>query len=391
MTQDFCDAQLHDCMKAQATFGDCQVTIDTADLAVSVLGCGHFTTAQDESVQLSCQNTDADHGCAGSPCSDPDSCLGTAESICDTVGAIAGAVAASPLRYIPGVPALANDIQAAADGASHAISAVEDVWDSVSDWFGRRRRLGEELPELEAKLRAAKKLISTATSLASLSAQLVPADAAAVDSATLPKLDMSFLDLDMIDDEVLVNSIRGALDDSESTFETEIRQVVTLIRNKLQQMRSYYQAALSKHDNEQQRDLLGRRAQRAAALVQSLQDSVSASTVQRDVLLCCLNHGRQCAQAAKLSVAQEFFNAKIRGYTHVQLQYLTEEIRAFEYQFLTEYTQFDIGTLRRGRMGADEFQTFVQVSARIVRFTWWSHKHNKVYIRVSMLRSACKH
>ena len=158
---------------------------------------------------------------------------------------------------------------------------------------------------------------------------------------------MDFLDLDMLDDEVLVSSIQGALGDSESQYETEIRQVVTLLRNKLQQMRSYYQAALSMHDNEQQRDLLGRRAQRAAALVQEEQD-----------------------QATQDQAAVDFFNAKIRAYTHVQLQYLIQEIRAFEYEFLVEYTQFDLGSLRRARMSADDFHTFVSEAELALQNTY---------------------
>ena len=63
----------------------------------------------------------------------------------------------------------------------------------------------------------------------------------------------------------------GALGDHASAYETEIRQLVTLMRNKLQQIRSYYQASMEKHASEQQRDLLGRRAARASALVQAEQ------------------------------------------------------------------------------------------------------------------------
>ena len=54
----------------------------------------------------------------------------------------------------------------------------------------------------------------------------------------------------------------AALGDAAATYETEVRQLVTLIRSKLEQTRSYYEAALSKHDSEQRRDLLGRRAAR---------------------------------------------------------------------------------------------------------------------------------
>eukprot|EP01049_Picozoa_sp_SAG25_P019162 SAG25_NODE_5883_length_609_cov_1.417647_1_plen_77_part_10 len=77
---------------------------------------------------------------------------------------------------------------------------------------------------------------------------------------------MSFLDLDMLNDEVLSNALLGAAGDG-SNYKVEVRQLVTLIRAKLEQIRAYNEAALSKKNNEQQRDLLGRRAKRTADLV----------------------------------------------------------------------------------------------------------------------------
>ena len=61
------------------------------------------------------------------------------------------------------------------------------------------------------------------------------------------------------------------LGDNAATYEAELRQLVSLLRNKLQQIRSYYEAATAKHASEQQRDLLGRRAARASAFVQAEQ------------------------------------------------------------------------------------------------------------------------
>ena len=58
--------------------------------------------AQEESVARQCRSTDANQGCVGS-CMDEGTCLETAERVCDTVGAIAGAVVSSPLAVIPGV------------------------------------------------------------------------------------------------------------------------------------------------------------------------------------------------------------------------------------------------------------------------------------------------
>ena len=96
VTQEFCDQQLHECMQSQAVLPACQTTVDTTDLTVQLLGCSHFTAAQEESVAPQCRSTDADQGCVNS-CSDPHACIQTAEHVCDTVSALAGAITASPV------------------------------------------------------------------------------------------------------------------------------------------------------------------------------------------------------------------------------------------------------------------------------------------------------
>ena len=137
VTQAFCDQQLRDCMQSQASLPECQTTIDSAGLAVQLLGCDHFVAAQEESVARQCRSTDANHGCVGS-CMDEGTCFETAEQVCDTVGAIAGAVVASPLAVIPGVVPVATAVQEVAEVASYGLSVVEEGWDTVTSWFGRR-------------------------------------------------------------------------------------------------------------------------------------------------------------------------------------------------------------------------------------------------------------
>ena len=79
-TQAFCDTQLGSCMEAQATLPGCDTVIGGTALTVQLLGCSHFTDAQDESVAASCQSTDAHHGCVA-PCYERGGCLETAGQV----------------------------------------------------------------------------------------------------------------------------------------------------------------------------------------------------------------------------------------------------------------------------------------------------------------------
>eukprot|EP01045_Picozoa_sp_COSAG04_P014873 COSAG04_NODE_1138_length_8106_cov_4.244036_6_plen_829_part_00 len=343
VTQAFCDQQLRECMEAQASMPDCQTTIDASGLVVELLGCDHFIDAQQESVAAQCRNTDSNQGCIGS-CIERGACLESAERVCDTVASVAGAIAS---YHIPVVSQAASVVEEVASVASYGLSVVEDAWDSDSSWFGRRlqdgcgdmdpatcQQMQDQRTRLQNKLRSAKRLIATVSTLATLNTQLPSQDE--IDPATLAKLDMSFLDLDMLDDQVLVDIFSAALGDAAATYETEVRQLVTLIRSKLEQTRSYYEAALSKHDSEQRRDLLGRRAARATQLVEQEQD-----------------------QAAQLAATQDFFDAKLRAYSHIGLQYVIQEARAYEYLFLQPYTGLDLDRLRGARMSGSEYQRFV--------------------------------
>eukprot|EP01043_Picozoa_sp_COSAG02_P062107 COSAG02_NODE_8490_length_2552_cov_1.863025_1_plen_685_part_10 len=229
VTQAFCDEQLHECVQSQAVLPACQTTVDTTDLTVQLLGCSHFTAAQEESVAQQCRSKDADQGCVNS-CSDPHACIQTAEHVCDTVGALAGAIVASPVGNAActgidvvagfvGAPGLCHEalagVQTVASAASYGLSKIDEAWDTVSSWLGRRlqescgsldptscQQMQQQLTQLQGKLQAAKRLISTVSSLAALNTQLLGPDN--IDPAALAKLDMSFLDLDMLNDQVLV-------------------------------------------------------------------------------------------------------------------------------------------------------------------------------------------
>ena len=234
-----------------------------------------------------------------------------------------------------------------AEVASYGLSVVEAGWDTVTSWFGRRlqqscgdldpaacQQMQQRVSALQDKLQSARRLIATASSLAALNVQLLGPDE--IDPSAVAKLEMSFLDLDMLNEQVLVDTFSAALGDTAATYETEVRQVVTLIRSKLEQTRAYYQAAVSKHDNERQRDLLGRRAQRASQLAAA-----------------------ETEAAAQLATTQEFLDAKLRAYSHVGLQYVIQEARAYEYLFLQPYTGLNLGQLLSAPMTGSQYYDYV--------------------------------
>ena len=128
--------------------------------------------------------------------------------------------------------------------ASYGLSVVEEGWDTVTSWFGRRlqqscgdldpaacQQMQQRVSALQDKLQSARRLIATASSLAALNVQLLGPDE--IDPSAVAKLEMSFLDLDMLNEQVLVDTFSSALGDTAATYETEVRQVVTLIRSKL--------------------------------------------------------------------------------------------------------------------------------------------------------------
>eukprot|EP01043_Picozoa_sp_COSAG02_P003653 COSAG02_NODE_90_length_37755_cov_29.833364_38_plen_1386_part_00 len=356
MTQAFCDQQLRNCMQSQASLPSCQTSIDASSLIVQLLGCDHFTATQEESVAAQCLSTDPNHGCIGS-CRDEGTCLQAAEQICDTVGSIAAAITANPIGNAActavdvatgflGAPGACHAVLAVAQEASYGLSVIEEAWDVVGSFLGRRLQscgdmdpaaclaMQQRVTTLQDKVQSAKRLVATASSLAALNTQLLSPEE--IDPASLVKLDMSFLDLNMLNDQVLVGTFSSALGGNAAMYETEVHQVVTLIRSKLEQTRAYYQAALLKQTNEQQRDLLGRRAHRATQLISEQSDS-----------------------AAQLAITQDFLDAKLRAYSHIGLQYVIKEARAYEYLFLQPYTGLDLDRLRSASMTGREYFDFV--------------------------------
>lgn len=130
----------------------------------------------------------------------------------------------------------------------------------------------QRLSDLEDKLDAARHVTATVSSLSMLNTQLVGQDQ--IDPSTLPKLDTKFLELGMLNDDVLVQSLRASIGADASTYNTEARQLVTLMCTKLEQTRSFYEAVMLMHNAEEQRDLLLRRTERSNALVISMSDEV---------------------------------------------------------------------------------------------------------------------
>ena len=347
MTQEFCDQQLTQCMQATATLPECSTSIGISGFIVNTFGCDHFIEAQQQFVMPACLPGSEDElrqdACVTS---DVDQHFDDAENICDTVAGYAGTVAA---WHVPVVSEVASEISMGATAVSYGLSTVQGWFDSAVSYLGRRlqdgcgdmdpaacQQMHQATETLRNKLSAAKGMLDTATALGELNTKLLGPDA--IDTAALARIDMTFLDLNLLEDDVLVNSFQAAAG-TGATVESDVRQLVTLIRTKLEQTRSYYQAALSKQDNEQRRDLLGRRAQRATDLVQAEAD-----------------------QTRQLTHGMDYFDAKIKVYSHLQLQYLLLEVRAFEYEFLTKYNDLNLDTLRNTEMTAQQYHLWIETA-----------------------------
>ena len=77
--------------------------------------------------------------------------------------------------------------------------------------------------------------------LAELNSKLLLPEGDAIDPAALAKLDLSFLDLDLLEDAAFAPGGAGGGDAAE--FRTEQRKVASLLRAKLDQMRAFNQVA----------------------------------------------------------------------------------------------------------------------------------------------------
>eukprot|EP01043_Picozoa_sp_COSAG02_P049709 COSAG02_NODE_5022_length_4720_cov_5.299502_1_plen_471_part_00 len=93
---------------------------------------------------------------------------------------------------------------------------------------------------------------------------------------------------------------------------------------------------MSQRDNDMRRNLLHRRAERAQQFV------ISEQQAER-----------------QLQLGRDFFDSKMRAYSHIALQYVVQQVRAYEYVFLSDYTSLDLTNLRRQRMNADDLLQFV--------------------------------
>jgi hypothetical protein len=123
---------------------------------------------------------------------------------------------------------------------------------------------------------------------------------------------MRLLDLEMIDDQTVIDAMSNVIGNTDAA--TQLRQLMSLIRSKIDQTRSYYQVAVTKADSEQQRDLLIRRTNRTQQLVQRHQDAIAVN---------------EYAEAA--------LDSKIRRHANIAFQYLMREVRAYEYLSLATY------------------------------------------------------
>jgi hypothetical protein len=194
----------------------------------------------------------------------------------------------------------------------------------------------DQMEELGSQLFVARRMIAAVGPLAELNSKLLLPEDEAVDPATLPKLDMSFLSLNLLDDEAFMPG-GAAAGSAAAELQTQRRRAATLLRTKMEQMRAFGQAALEKHGHEQ-----------LAAL------QASAAARGEEVVAAELDEAKQ------LAVAQDVLGAKIQTYNYLGLEYLVSGIRAFEYIFLTKYDGLDLAGLRAAEQTPEAYQDFVQ-------------------------------
>ena len=346
-TQLFCDQEMRYCMQSSLPQGNlkkCGGAIDMISLLTQKKGCPRFTEAQALSLAgdtgSQCRNADEHHGCVSS-CHQDHSCMQTAERVCEAIAGVAGVVSAisgkvrdttlataaltaNPLAAAVAAGAgsfsvAAGAVEHIAEAAACALAVAEEV-EAAGDEATETQTSEElqgQLCDLNAKTEATKQMVGTVTALASLNARL--RNDTEIDPASIARIDMSFMKFDLMKDDVLSGLLSTAIPANQMStgdysYEGDIPQLLILIRNKLDQTRAYYQAALDKRANEQQRDLLRRRKGRALRLVQQTGD-VS-------------EHYR---------MAQSFLDAELRAGCHVAMQYVIQAVRAYEYFFLSDY------------------------------------------------------
>jgi hypothetical protein len=289
-----------------------------------------------------------------------DAAMDAAEDVCDTITSVGAGLAATGIPVVAQagevVEGVANVAGEALDFVETGVDWVADGISSAVDWISSwRRRLAEEceemdpavcqqmqqrLSDLEDKLQAARQLTATVTALTELNTRLSDPSSSGseiVDCASLPRLDMTFLDLDLLNEEVMVSGISATLGSGTGqTYNTEVRQLVRLIRTKLEQTRSYYEAAIDKYSDEQYRDMLSVRAQRSSGLVHDWTN-----------------------QQIQLAVTTRYLDTKLRIYSQMSLKNLVQAAHAYEYKFLTPFDGIDLGRLRARRFSGEEFMQFV--------------------------------
>jgi hypothetical protein len=350
-TQLFCDQEMRYCMRARFTSSihavsaarvlDKSTGAVVKSLAHQRSSCSRFVEAQELSVfggiDAQCRNADEHRGCISS-CHQDRSCMDEAIHLCHTVAHVAGVVSSvsgrvsNRLGPVP-LPGPAGVIQAGLSAVETAADVVKDVAEAaacalaVAEEVEAARdenpesqsseELQRQFRDLNTKKEATKQMVGTVAELASLSTRLLTDPE--IDPASIARIDMSFMKLDLLTDDALSRMLSAAipadqLSAGDYSYEGDIPQLTILIRSKLDQTRAYYEATLDKRANEQQRDLLRRRADRALRLVNQT------------------NH-----QSQRNFVDRSFLHAELRAGCHVAVQYLIQAVRAYEYYFLDDY------------------------------------------------------
>ena len=391
-TQGFCDRELSDCMQdatslptaipvskipgigtalatvSQVVTGSTDLDLLNVDsLLQEFLGCGCFLQAQVDHVADHVRGTQA--MCAESRV---DVILRKANDLCDVVLGVAASLISGEALEFRGVDVVSNARQARMGRAIRTLvnglkRIIRGIQRGISVALKQQcieltagRRLSEQdravicvdldtaacdqllksIEDTNAKVASSMAFVDTASALVALNTQLLtPGE---INATTVAQVDMRMLDLETMDDEIFVNSFRAAVSKTAdfAEYEMDVRQVVSLLRSKMEQMRKFYEAALSKESNEQQRSIHIRRAQQARQRVIALQED-----------------------AAQRQEVHQALDANIKAYDRIALSYLLQQVRAYEYVFLTDYSAFSLDVLQSHRKTGSEYLNFIQEQA----------------------------
>eukprot|EP01045_Picozoa_sp_COSAG04_P000107 COSAG04_NODE_2_length_56781_cov_25.092252_31_plen_3914_part_00 len=346
-----------------ATAIEMETLFDVDEIIQEFLGCGCYLEAQRTHVAVAAHIED---GCAENRI---EMLLRKADEVCDSISGfmtsalvrgegmigwvahiinedfskkLGNAISGMTARLKEIIAAVRTALQGALRDSCHEIFSGRRMQDSDTDAVcgdlepAACTLLIQHIQDTDARLQASNSFVDSTAALLLLNTQVL--NAGEIDAASVPAIDMHFLELDLLKEDVLVSGVRSAMSKSSqfADYETDARQVVTLLRSKMEQTRELYATVLAKRDDELQRDMLLRRVARA------LNRTDAALTV--------------ADQKTELSAALDY---KIRTFSLLALGNLRDQAAAYEYLFLAE-AGLDLSSLQAQRMDGNEVADFVQ-------------------------------